>query len=47
MFCNLSGLFWIFPLLMLVMMVGCVVMMLRGRRAGCCSLVSHQHREEQ
>ncbi len=42
-FCNwLPGLFWIFPLLMLVMVVFCVVMMLRGRHAGgCCSFGGH------
>ncbi len=29
---------WIFPVLMLVMMVGCMLMMLRGRHGyGCCS----------
>ncbi len=52
-FCNwLPGLFWIFPLLMLVMIVGCLVMMLRGRHAGgccsasgCCSFGGHHRRE--
>ncbi len=30
--------FWIFPVLMLVMMAGCLLMMLRGRHGcGCCS----------
>lgn len=44
--CNwLSGWFWIFPLLMLVLFLGCLLMMIRARHCGggCCCGVDRSH----
>lgn len=40
------GWFWIVPLLGMLMMVGCLVMMVRGwYRGGCCCSGEHRHRD--